>query len=271
MVVPASLVAQNAAFSSQCANIATQGSCARTCATLCSEQRFFAANAQFCIENAFEGGVPGQVSDLLLDTDVCSISAPETATSANPESDIATVELDVEGATSEECAGLASLTARRQCERDRAAPSCARNFDDLEGQARLLVRQINGELGQYGDLLTRDWTAINNRDALCELSLADLDNSFVAATEDPDALEILQGDAREIQSCHDDWIVFAEARASSRLSDVVVDQSLRDAAARLSTVANTISHLDTSIATLRGAAETIVGIVDTYLIFCSSD
>lgn len=250
-----------------CVDADVQNACAASCAPACADATFFVANTPYCAANALSGGVMGELFDGVVDSDMCT--AFEVA-EAEPEAPV-TVIRGSEGEMSAECAALPSLSQRMACQRVDEVPSCAPNVPRLEANANLVVRSIGEELAQYGDLLERDWTEIDNQALLCEFTLTELDESYVAATEDPQRLERLQDNAREIQSCHAEWEMFARDRATAATSDSLVDSAQRESAERLTVVADTIEDLRGSIEQLRGAADTIVGIVDAHLTFCDNE
>ncbi|MAC80615.1 MAG: hypothetical protein CML66_21410 [Rhodobacteraceae bacterium] len=170
-----------------------------------------------------------------------------------------------------DCSQLEKLSERRICELAKVAPSCSPSVSQLIGEAQLLVRVIDDEVSQYGDLLTRDWSDVDNQELLCAFSIDELDRNYDIATENPAKLISLRNQATDIQACQTEWETFVRDNAATTGSDRLVDQVTRDAEARLDSLKGQIETLTSSVATLENAADVIVGIVDLHIIYCNPD
>lgn len=250
-----------------CQDVAQRDACAASCASACADTDFFLANTPFCAANGLQGGVLGAVMEGVSDSASCTaFSVAEDETDPSP-----AVVLAAEGEMSEECASLPTLSQRRICQTSAGRPTCAPSIARLENEARLMVRSIEVELAQFGNLLEQDWESIENREALCALTLAELDANYVSATEDPARLTRLQVNAGEMQQCHAEWQQYALNRASAAVNDDLNRQLADDSDAQMGPVAETMTALQVSVDTLRGAADAIVAIVDNHLIYCEND
>lgn len=247
-----------------CLSTDLQSACLKSCAQACEDPDFLKEHVGYCLDN----GLVGRSPDLpaLTDAPECAAhfqTTPATLTgTAEPEADVS---------EQTDCSQLEKLSERRMCELAKVAPACSPSVSQLIGEAQLLVRVIDDEVSQYGDLLTRDWSDVNNQELLCGFTIDELDRNYEIATENPAKLISLRNQATDIQACQTEWETFVRDNASSTGSDRLVDQVTRDAEARLDSLKGQIETLSSSVQTLENAAGIIVGIVDLHIIYCNPD
>ena len=248
-----------------CGDPALRDACLASCAAACEDAGFLKENVGYCLDN----GMIGRTADMppLTDAPQCA-GHFDTAAIPSDGAETPPVPAPVEGT---DCETLDRLSDRRRCELAKVAPACSPSVSQLVGEAQLLVRVIDDEVSQYGDLLTRDWTDVTNQELLCGFTIDELDQNYVVATENPAKLLSLKGQATDIQACQTQWEVFVRDNAATTGSDRLVDQVTRDADARLDALKGQIETISTSVDTLENAAEIIVGIVDLHIIYCNSD
>lgn len=245
--------------------------CPGSCAAACREAAFLEENATYCLNNGHfvddptaPGDAPACVEHfgtaIVVDPPLPPI--PGEPTSTNTEA------VEPEGP---DCDALTDVFEQRECELAKVAPACSPTVTELEARARLLVTEIDQELAQYGDLLTRDWTDVNNRQRLCEFSRAQLSENYQIATQNPEILRTLQRDAGDIQACQRDWEEWMRDNAETDASDSLIDAVTRDAEEQLGPLTEQMEELGVSVAKLQSAAETILGIVDVHIIYCDPD
>lgn len=181
------------------------------------------------------------------------------------------VEANAADTTSNQCDQYETYSERRRCELTQLTPQCSPTVVELEGRARLLVTQIGQELAQYGGLLERDWTDITNRAALCSFSIAQLDENYQVASENPELLRALQRQATGIQTCQGDWETWLRENAGTQGSDALIDQVTRDAEAQLGPLKGEIANLGESVQKLESATDTIGEIIDVHIFFCDPE
>ncbi|MEM8729468.1 MAG: hypothetical protein AAGF79_06070, partial [Pseudomonadota bacterium] len=244
-----------------CRDSALRETCLASCASACDDPDFLQEHVGYCLDN----NLVGRAADLpaLVDGPQCAAHFDTAAAPSDPEEPPATAEID--------CAALPRLSEQRRCELAKVAPACSPTVSQLIGEAQLLVRVIDDEVSQYGDLLTRDWTDVTNQELLCGFTIDELDTNYVIATENPAKLLSMKTRATDIQACQTEWEVFVRDSAASTGSDRLVDQVTRDAEARLDALKGQIQRISTSVETLENAAEIIVGIVDLHIIYCNPD
>lgn len=249
-----------------CENAALQMSCQTTCAPACSNAEFLSKNTTYCLSNNLIGGTVQPKADESICAGVFAklVSQDNEAPSANPEDDGAS-------GAGDDCDTLSRLSERRKCKLAKVTPKCSPTVRDLEGRAQLLVTEIGNELKQYGDLLQRDWTDVDNRDLLCQFSLDQLDENHQLASENPELLRVLERQANDIQVCQADWETWVRENAGTRSSDVLIDQVTRDAEEQLGPLKTEIEGLSKSVSQLDSAAQTIVEIVDVHILFCDPE
>ena len=245
-----------------CRTADIRAACLKSCAPACEDSAFLNDNVGYCLEN----GLLGRPVDAppLTDDAICAdhfaavpVEEPAALPSSQP--------------TTTDCVALDRLSDRRRCELAKVAPACSPSVSQLIGEAQLLVRVIDDEVSQYGDLLTRDWTDVTNQERLCAFTIDELDQNYVIATENPATLLSLKTQATDIQACQTEWEGFVRDNAATTGSDRLVDQVTRDAEARLGALKGQIETISTSVDTLENAAEIIVGIVDLHIIYCNPD
>ncbi|MGR3804777.1 MAG: hypothetical protein ACU0AY_14965 [Marinibacterium profundimaris] len=247
-----------------CGDSELRGACLKSCAVACEDPGFLQENVGYCLDNALVGRTP----DMAPLTDAPHCAAHFDTAAAEPdaaESDAADIPEETD------CSTLDRLSERRKCELAKVAPACSSTVSQLVGEAQLLVRVIDDEVSQYGDLLTRDWTDVTNQELLCSFTIDELDENYVIATENPAKLLSMKSRATDIQACQTEWEVFVRDNAATTGSDRLVDQVTRDAEDRLDALQGQIETISTSVATLENAAEIIVGIVDLHIIYCNPD
>ncbi|MBB95898.1 MAG: hypothetical protein CML68_15055 [Rhodobacteraceae bacterium] len=246
-----------------CRDASLRDTCLKSCAVACEDADFLKDNVGYCLDN----GLVGRSADApsLSDGPGCAAHFDTETTQAQQPAEPPAEE------TGTDCAELDRLSDRRRCELAKVAPSCSPSVSQLIGEAQLLVRVIDDEVSQYGDLLTRDWTDVTNQELLCGFTIDELDQNYVVATENPAKLRSLKTQATDIQACQTEWEVFVRDNAATTGSDRLVDQVTRDAEARLDSLKGQIETVSTSVTTLENAAEIIVGIVDLHIIYCNPD
>ena len=235
--------------------------CLASCAVACEDSDFLQENVGYCLDNA----LVGRSADMapLTDAPQCAAHFDTAAAEPAPPAEDTPAEVD--------CSELTRLSERRRCELAKVAPACSPTVSQLIGEAQLLVRVIDDEVSQYGDLLTRDWTDVTNQELLCSFTIDELDENYVIATENPAKLLSMKSRATDIQACQTEWEVFVRDNAATTGSDRLVDQVTRDAEDRLDALKGQIETISTSVTTLENAAEIIVGIVDLHIIYCNPD
>lgn len=244
-----------------CAQENVQSSCQASCAIACNDTSFLSANTSYCLENGLIGV---EISPQPDSAQCIGIFQPEAE---KPE---VVVDANSPTANSDQCAQFETYSERRRCELEakQLTPQCARTPVELEGRARLMVTEIGLELDQFGDLLESDWTDINNRDALCSFSIAELDENYQIASENPDLLRALQRQATNIQSCQSDWENWMRDNAGNQGSGTLIDQVTRDAEAQLGPLKTEIANLRVSVETLESATDTIGDVIDVHIFYC---
>jgi hypothetical protein len=255
-----------------CAESSVRDICKRSCAEACKDAIFLSENVTYCLEN---GMIGKDVQTLGLSDGAACVSIAQTVLGGNaptfptPNSDI---ETGVQGANaSEDCSALSTLEEQLVCELAGEIPSCSPTVIDLEGSARLLVTEIKGELDQYGELLTRDWTDVKNRQALCAIPRATLNENYKTTQENPETLRTLRNRATDIQACQSEWETYLRNSAGSDTSDVLADSVSRDVEEQLRPLKGRITDLTSSVLTLQNAATTIRGIMRYHIIVCPAE
>ncbi len=165
----------------------------------------------------------------------------------------------------EDCAKYKKITERVACEERDKKPKCASRTPELLDRANLLITSIDQELKQYGDLLTLDFSKIDNREKLCAYSSTNLDQYYDLTTKNPDGLNALQAEAAGIQRCQTEWEAYISpvpdgqrtVRTAKTGSDALADSIVRANRADLEKLKPTMEGLTRSVLTLRNAAERI--------------
>lgn len=245
-----------------CSDSEVQTICQTTCAPYCGDRVFLEANLDYCSDNGFISFSPTPDAD----DDSCSAIFAHDTTDSDGSG-----ELVVNSGGDDACAEFETHSERRRCELKQLTPACSPTVVDLEGRARLLVTEIGLELSQYGELLERDWTDINNRDALCTFSIAQLDDRYNLASENPALLRALQRQATEIQACQSEWEAWLRDNAGTQISDILIDILTRDAEAQLGQLRERTESLSESVTKLETATDTIGEIIDVHILFCDPD
>lgn len=265
-----------------CANEGLRATCLATCAVGCTDAEFIGAHVNYCVDNNFFD--PGARASAKDNANCATIFGAATGggtettvvvtnpiTPTTTEGTAVTTEGTTPAVEEKDCSAITPISARRRCELNKFAPVCAPTFVELEQRASLLITDIKDEVGTYGDLLTRDYSIVAERDALCEFKLSQLDESYAIANENPIVLRSLQRQAQEIQACQTDWEVFVRGYEPSGGSDQLIDNVVRAAEQGLDPLKNEIAELSTSINKLENAKQTIVGIIDLHIFYCKED
>jgi hypothetical protein len=243
--------------------------CLQSCAEACRDDKFLGENLTYCLENGLVGAGTLDVADAPECVGLFETSPPgqQTQDASTSHGQIPAQVVD--------CSEFTKLSERLRCELNTTGPKCSASVEELQGQGRLLDTSIQAQLAQYGELLTKDWSDVNNRELLCAFSLSELDENYEVATQDPHALRAVQRQAISIQACMSEWEDFvrarAEAEAGSGDSDTLADELARDAEERLGPLQGQIENLSLSIGTLEAAADTITSIEKLHLIYCKAE
>ena len=245
-----------------CSATNVRKACQTSCAPACGEAGFLSEHTNYCLENGLIGLNITPQPDSAECVGFFKLKAPETDESGTS---------DADQAPSDECAKFGTYSERRRCELTKLTPECSSTVVELESRARLLVTQIGSELGQYSELLERDWTDITNRDSLCSFSIAQLDDNYQIASENPELLRALQRQATDIQSCQTDWESWSRNNAGTRGSDRLIDKLTREVEAQLGPLKERIARLGESVQKLESATDTIGEIIDVHIFFCDSE
>lgn len=246
-----------------CSDSEVQTICQTTCAPYCGDRVFLEANLDYCSDNGFISFSPTPDAD---DDSCAAIFAQDTTDGDGTGEPVVNA-----GSDDHPCAEFETYSERRRCELTQLTPACSPTVVELEGRARLLVTEIGLELNQYGELLERDWTDITNRDALCTFSIAQLDENYNMASENPALLRALQRQATEIQACQAEWEAWLRDNAGTQSSDVLIDQLTRDATAQLGPLQERIENLSRSVNKLETATDRIGEIIEVHIFFCDPD
>lgn len=248
--------------------------CPASCAAACGEAAFMAENATYCLSNGHfvddpNANAPGDSRACVEHFGTAIIvGRPPLPIPGGSSGEAAPTNTEAGQPEVPDCSALPTWSEQRRCELAKVTPACSANLTELEGQARLLVTAIDLELGHYGELLTREWTDLNNRALLCAFSLAELDRNYEIATRNPTILRILQRAATDIQACQTEWEQWVRDASGSEGSDSLIDSVTRDAEWQFEALRVQMENLRTSVARLQSAADTIVEIVDIHLIYC---
>ena len=124
------------------------------------------------------------------------------------------------------------------------------------------------EIAKYGELLTRKYGDVGEREALCAFSRAELSDSFKLASENPPVLESLQRQAQDIQNCQTSWEDALRNYKVEGTADSLVNTLVNESEGKLEGLKVGIKILTTSVDKLKNAAKTIQGIIGLYLTFC---
>lgn len=272
----------HAEVAAPCLNPVVRETCIASCAPACLDPQFLGINAAYCIGKGIINRGPGDppledgpncqtyFAAGAGNVDAAAVPIPDPAPVSSGQSANDSVNRQVVGAEGEDCEKLEKLSEQRRCKLDKVGPKCSPTVTALEKRARLLVTSIKGELSKYGDLLTRDWRDVNNRERLCALGLNELDRNYEIATQNPDTLRASRREAQAIQSCQSEWEAFVRHHAGSNNSDSLVDTVAREAEAQLADLKGQIEELTRSIAKLEVVAGTIRDIVDVHIIYCDA-
>lgn len=239
-----------------------QTSCQTSCANACNDASFLKDNTSYCLENGLIGVQISPKPDAARCIGIFQPEAEETQEL-----------IDANAATSNpgQCDQLKTRSEQRRCELTQLTPQCSPTVVELEGRARLLVTEISLEVAQYGELLKRDWTDIDNRDALCRFSISELDENYQVASDNPALLRALQRQGTGIQSCQSEWEKWLRDNAGTRGSDSFIDRIARESEAQLGPLKEQIERLGSSVKQLESATDTIGEIIDVHIFFCDPE
>ncbi len=231
------------------------------------------ANVRYCSDNDLFGAAPEKLD--VVDTEKCSGLLLLAEESASKKVTKGKTEVSVPKVTDDDptadCEKLTKMVERRKCKQKNNGPSCSSSVTALKTDAEMLVLGIEGELDQYGDLLTTDWQDINKRDLLCDFKLDDLEKKYEIATQNPEKLRVLQEEAQGIQACQTEWEDYISANSSSQINSDLQDILIKTAKADLEPLKPTISDLTESITSLEAAVDKIIAIVDFHIVFCEPE
>lgn len=246
--------------------------CVKSCAAYCKEASFLRQNLDFCVDNDLLSGVaPETVSDdpqcqagaELGATDESTVQMGEAAGANAAEG------ISGSGVKANDCSAIKKASERIRCERQGIRPDCSDSVVQLEDEAELLATQVQQNLLQYGDLLTRDLTDVSSRALLCEFSIDELDEKYLRATEDPAQLRTVQRTAREIQECQGQWEDYVRTRAAnSQVSDQLSDDVARQMEAQFAPLKEQLENLSSSITQLNRASGQIEQLIGIHIDFC---
>ncbi len=130
---------------------------------------------------------------------------------------------------------------------------------------------VEQELGQYGELLTRDYSDVSNRNLLCEFSMPELEENYVLATDDPETLRVTQENTRELQDCRKEWEAYYRNRSQrGDTSDSLTDNLVRDSQEAMRPLTERMQDLSRSISNLERAGATIENLILLHYDWCPS-
>lgn len=245
-----------------CSNSEMQNTCPASCAQLnCGDESFLENNVTFCVTNFFNEESRAKAKDSAACSSILGVAA-------NSGTETEDAQFETTTAVEEDCTRHDDIFAQEECELAKLAPSCSPTVVELEGRSALLVTDIKAELSTYGDLLTRDYSDVKERDALCAFTRDELSSSFKLASENPAILKSLQRQAQDVQACQTDWEDVVRGYKAEGTSDSLIDTLVRGSEAKLEDLKVEISSLTTSVDKLENAATTIRGIIRLYVAFC---
>lgn len=253
-----------------CADAGFQKSCPASCAQIgCIDQNFISGNVNFCVTNFFNEESRGAAKDGPNCIAIFGVGLTETNGGGDSEPvDPESIKVVDSG---KDCSTFSRISEQRRCELEKIAPACAPTVIELEKRAGLLVTDIKTELSTYGDLLTRDYSAVEERDALCQFTIAELDQNYAIAAENPAILRSLQRQAQSFQSCQTDWEDFVRGYDTQSSSDIRIDTLVRQSEAELEELKGEIVGLSESVVKLENAKQSIVEIIDVHIFFCDPE
>lgn len=255
-----------------CADKEIREKCNTSCAKACGNETFLIGFAGYCLSSSFSVSKKPKKDDASCSEIFVALEGASPIQRGEDEhftsgGDEASESKKVPA----ECDKVVPRSAQRKCELSKVFPACSSNVVELEGRARLMVRDIGLELEKYGSIFDRDWTNVTNRDELCDFELEQLDESYKTASESPSFLRSLQRQASEIQSCQAEWEAFSRENIGRKASDQLVNNVARDLEKQLVPLKEQNAILGQSIAKLQSATEVIDAIIDTHIIYCSTE
>jgi hypothetical protein len=259
-----------------CASPAVRSLCKASCIAACEDPAFREGQPAFCQEN---GHGDAAAMAALRDDPVCATLVPAAArtdeageeaaaSNGSPGRDDGDAGQTGESAAAEDCSRFERPSQRILCEAENR-PTCSETARALEAEAASLAEEVRDELAPYEELLARDLTAVESRELLCAFSLEELDNNYLRATRDPEALRAIQRRANAIQACRGEWERYLrESAATSVLSDRVSSNVAEDLEAQFEPLKQQLRNLSRSITRLEQVAGTIEGLIRIHIDFC---
>lgn len=244
-----------------CTQNSLQLLCSETCRSACNDLRYSDGNQNYC-------------STELKGRDDASCSAIFAAVEV-PESLLAPAVVE-EPSPADECNKLERIRDQILCRQqsqtsENPRPNCSDTPQALEQEAALLSTMVEQELSQYGELLTRDYSDVSNRDLLCEFSMPELEENYVLATDDPESLRVTQENTRELQECRKEWEAYYRNRSQrGDTSDSLTDNLVRDSQETMRPLTERMQELSRSISNLERAGATIENLILLHYDWCPS-
>lgn len=161
---------------------------------------------------------------------------------------------------------------------NQGTPACSERPVDLIIQSARLSEEIVTELGSYGELLTRDWTAVESRSALCNFDRQLLGESYSRAAGEQTRLSSFLMEATNLRSCRDDWIGWEERAQQQRIREASaagentasLDRLLRELQETFAPLNANLQQVETALIRLERAAPDIVTTIGYYSRWCEN-
>lgn len=258
-----------------CLREAAQEDCLATCAPLCrSDSAFLEANFDLCVDENWFSRDP--VAEGVSDAAVCShqFSAANPASGYALESELdatASPEPEAPGALvpgGDPCNGLTDVFEIAECLNKQDTPSCSPKPRELRERTSLLVEEINLQMSEYSDLLELDLATVENQQALCNFSRAQLREFYTDAIEDPDVFHRLVARSNDISACTGEWEEWLANFNPETGASALPDNLVRAMKSNMKQLRPQLQNMETGLVRLEQAAPQILNLARLHVLEC---